>query len=182
MIRPRSIVLPVISMILALACTTTAYAAPQGARGMSKGPTANLVAASRGCAVVHIALHGIKAPTITCLRRNRPAYPAGHAGNAITPNTPGGSPCNVAGVTLQIVTYEEDDFCWTGTGELNLNPTIPQVAVITAVDEAWVRLYMNGAGTYFNAASGGVNEFFFSPEPDPQNITVSQIGIGSYHA
>jgi len=182
MIRPRSIVLPAISMILVLACATTAYAAPQGARGMSKGPTVNLVAASKGCAVVHIALHGVKAPTITCLRRTRATNLAGRTGNAITPSTPGGAPCNVAGVTLQIVTYEEDEFCWTGTGYLGLSPTIPQVAVISAVDQAWVRLYMNGAGTFFNAASGGVNEFFFSPEPDPQNITVSQIGIGSYHA
>jgi hypothetical protein len=160
-------------MILALASTTAAYAATRGARNVSAVPAVNLVAAAKGCAVIHVALHGTKPPTITCQHRTWPSIPAGHAGNAIY-STPGEVPCNSGSENLEINTYNRD-ICWSGSGYLPINPTLAQVAVITANNSSWVRLYYNGAGTFFNAAAGGGNEMFFGPYGAFQNVSVTQI-------
>jgi hypothetical protein len=157
MIKPRPIVLAVIAIILALGGATAAYASPRGGRGTTAGPTVSLAAAARGCGVVHIALHGTKSPTITCLSRTRPALPARLTGNTRTPDTSGVA-CG-HGDNLDIWAASAV-YCYSGSGYLGLNPDIYNAYAAAAVYKSWVRLYDNGAGSYFNLAPGGYVEEF----------------------
>jgi hypothetical protein len=178
--KPRPIVLAIITMILALAGATAAYAAPLGARGASAEPTVNLAASSRGCGVVHVALHGTKAPTITCLSRTRPANPAGHTGRANV--IPGTSPADCPGANLILYSLSEE-VCFTGSGYTGLNPDVYYGYEVTAASNSWLRIYYNGPGTYFNMPGSWQQEWFLGPGSLIENVTITQVCDGcGYHS
>ena len=172
MTKPRPIVLAIITMTLALAGATAAAAAPHRSRSASPGPTVNLTAASKGCAEVLVALHGRKAPTITCLRRTRPPVTAGRA----IYRTPSTLNCQDPAVNFQVIT-ENGDICFTGSGYVGAGYT--QIVGLSSEGKSWVRLYYNNVGSFFNVAAGvGVNEWFLGTLGSyggAQNVGMTQL-------
>jgi hypothetical protein len=181
MIKPKPIVLAVVAMIVALAGATAAYAATRGDRTARAIPPVNLVAAARGCAVVHIALHGTRPPTITCLHRTWPARQAGNKGDAIYRTSY--APCN--GAENFFINAYTAQYCFTGSGYLPLSPKAVLVLYISAQNKSWVRLYYNSVGSFFNVPGGGGNEYFQGPsgKNDAQNVTLTQVcDACNYHS
>lgn len=180
MIRSRPIVLAVSAAILALAGATSALAAEQGARSASPGPTVNLTAVMKRCAVVHVALHGSRAPAITCLRRRVPSSVRG--GGRVIPDT-GSVPCNGA-ENINIQT-KNGQVCYSGSGYLGISPKITLVLAVSAESKSWMRLYYNGVGSYFNFPGTGGNQYFGGPDGplDAQNVAITQVCDScGYHA
>jgi hypothetical protein len=166
--KSRSVVLAIAAMILALAGATAAYAAPSSAPSASRGPTVNLAAASKGCAVVHVALHGTRAPSITCSSRAKRPNSSRPDGKVI-PDT---GPSDCYG-TLNVID-SDGTYCFSGSGYLGLNPDLYLVGDIDAQSDSWVRIYYNGGGTYFNMSAGN-NEFFLGPGEAFENVKLTQI-------
>lgn len=171
MTKPRPIVLAIIAMILALAGATAVYAVPHATRNASAGPTVSLAVGYKGCAVVHVALHGTGAPTITCLSSTGPANPARHTGS-ITATLDTSEGCG-GGYNLFIDSANYPyAYCFSGSGYLGF--AITNILEMKAGNNSWVRLYFNGAGTFFNLA-GGWNEEWFEDGSSAQNVGITQV-------
>jgi hypothetical protein len=174
MTKPKPIIPALIAVILALAAASAAFVAHQGARSPSAGPTVNLAAAARGCAVVHVVLHGTAAPTITCQSRREPVLAAHHGAgaNAVLDTFEG-----CAGLLSPNLWVEVNGgyvYCFYGNGYLGLNPTISDVISLTADSASWVRLYYYGAGTYFNMVGNGNDTEWFK---DYRGYSTGAVGI-----
>jgi hypothetical protein len=176
MTKPRSIVLAIITMMLALAGATVAYAVPHGAPSASARPTANLAAISKWCGVIHVALHGTKAPTITCLSRTRPAIPAHHRAGVNAVPTTSQIDCNNSAANM-IVGTSTGSICFTGSGYLGVNPNLNYVEALAAHSNSWARIYVNGPGTYFNIVGTGAIAYLLPPSGF-QNIKLTQVCDG----
>jgi hypothetical protein len=180
--RPGWVFLAIPAVALSLVGGTAAYATTHdsgaGWTATARHPTAGAPETRslmpRGCRVAHVALHGSKPPTVTCLSQANSSRHLTHRLPAPGSKAPATGPvsCGSKGITMVIWADQVSEFCFSGTGYTGAS--IGDVDDILAGPTSWVRVYFDSVGSFLNI---GPNWWDFGLD----TVSNGQVVVGAFN-